>query len=184
MHRHQWISKKKLAAVYFGTVIAYSSTFGNWSANSAQAQIHSPGLDNATVLVIRHAEKPPSGDGLTDQGKARADAYAKYFHPFNDGKESFDVDALYATSDTTRSARPKLTLTPLSQALNLPVDTRFGNYDFPGPLIASRTAREARLDCLASRQNCRLDQRPRRRQQHGTAKRQMARQCIRLGDRN
>ncbi len=74
-------------------------------------------------------KKPPSGDGLTPQGSARADAYAKYFEPFNDGKESFNVDALYATSDTSRSARPKLTLTPLSQATKLPIDTRFGNYD-------------------------------------------------------
>ncbi|MBI2811621.1 MAG: flagellar basal body-associated protein FliL [Candidatus Melainabacteria bacterium] len=86
-------------------------------------------MSNATVLVIRHAEKPPSGDGLTPQGQARANAYAKYFEPFNDGKESFNIDALYATSDTTKSARPKLTLTPLSQATRLPIDTRFGNYD-------------------------------------------------------
>jgi hypothetical protein len=82
------------------------------------------------VLVIRHAEKPPAGDGLTPAGQARAEAYAKYFHPFNDGTESFNIDSLYATSDTTKSARPKLTLAPLSEATNLPIDTRFGNYDF------------------------------------------------------
>lgn len=98
-------------------------------ASAAQAQFHSPGLDNATVLVIRHAEKPPTGDGLTVEGQARATAYAKYFHPFNDGNESFDIDALYATSDTTKSARPRLTLIPLSKAIQVPVDCRFGNYD-------------------------------------------------------
>lgn len=97
------------------------------------------GLSNTTILVIRHAEKPPSGDGLTPEGQARANAYAKYFEPFNDGKESFNVDSLYATSDTTKSARPKLTLMPLSQATKLPIDTRFGNYDVSFLIHSLRT---------------------------------------------
>jgi hypothetical protein len=88
-----------------------------------------PGPANATVLIIRHAEKPASGANLTPEGEARANAYAKYFEPFNDGKESFNVDALYATSDTTRRARSKLTLLPLSQATGLPIQTKYGNYD-------------------------------------------------------
>jgi hypothetical protein len=127
--RYLRMSRNSLLATLCAVMSASSTALGNWSAYSALAQVHSPGLENATVLVIRHAEKPPSGDGLTEQGEARANAYAKYFHPFNDGTASFEVDALYATSDTTKSARPKLTLTPLSQALNLPIDTRFGNYD-------------------------------------------------------
>ncbi|HEY9678772.1 MAG TPA: hypothetical protein V6C76_12235 [Drouetiella sp.] len=96
---------------------------------NAQEQNRWPGLSDAVVLVIRHAEKPDSGDGLTPAGKQRAQAYVKYFEPFNDGKESFNVDALYATSDTSKSARPKLTLEPLSEAIGVPIDSRFGNYD-------------------------------------------------------
>lgn len=113
--------KSKLASVFCCLTMATTTVNAQGTSSS--------GLSNATILVIRHAEKPPSGDGLTPQGQARATAYAKYFEPFNDGKESFNIDALYATSDTTKSARPKLTLTPLSQATKLPIDTRFGNYD-------------------------------------------------------
>ena len=115
-----------------------SCVAGSFTAVDAQSTTDT-GLSGATVLVIRHAEKSPSGNGLTPDGQARADAYVKYFEPFNDGKESFNVDALYATSDTTKSARPKLTLNPLSEATKLPIDTRFGNYDVEFLVHALRT---------------------------------------------
>ena len=36
-------------------------------------------LADSTVLLIRHAEKPDSGKGLSPMGQARADGYAAYF---------------------------------------------------------------------------------------------------------
>jgi hypothetical protein len=114
-----------LLSIFFCVIAAALTTA---SADSKTTRTW-PGPSNATVLIIRHAEKPASGDGLTPAGEARANTYAKYFEPFNDGKESFNVDALYATSDTTRSARPKLTLLPLSTATGLPIQTKYGNYD-------------------------------------------------------
>ncbi len=131
--------QSRLQVLAPGLVICCSSLLSLLTTAPAPAQIHGTGLDNATILVIRHAEKPPSGDGLTDAGRARAEAYAKYFHPFNDGSESFNVDSLYATSDTTKSARPKLTLTPLSVATRVPIDTRFGNYDIDFLVHSLRT---------------------------------------------
>lgn len=91
----------------------------------AQAQSAANHLANATVLVIRHAEKPKSGSGLTPQGIARAEKYAHYFHPFIDGGTKVEIDALYAGADSTESVRPRLTLEPLSHVTGLPLNTEF-----------------------------------------------------------
>jgi hypothetical protein len=37
---------------------------------------------NAVILIIRHAEKPDSGDGLSADGEERAKAYVNYFRRF------------------------------------------------------------------------------------------------------
>lgn len=39
------------------------------------------GLRNATVLIIRHAEKPDAGSLLNARGEQRAAAYVDYFNP-------------------------------------------------------------------------------------------------------
>src|SRR6266699_3494061 len=39
----------------------------------------SPRLRNATVLIIRHAEKPETGKHLSPAGVSRAQAYVSYF---------------------------------------------------------------------------------------------------------
>jgi hypothetical protein len=109
------------------------------SINATSAESKVVGLSDTTVLVIRHAEKPASGNGLSPEGQARANAYVKYFEPFSENNESFNVDALYATSDTTKSARDSLTLDPLQKATGLKIDTRFGNYDVEFLAQALRT---------------------------------------------
>ena len=87
-------------------------------------------LANATVLVIRHAEKAPdSGSSLTPQGFARAEKYAHYFHPFEVDGKAIQLDSLYAGSDSTESIRPRLTLEPLSRATGLPLNTQFSTNE-------------------------------------------------------
>jgi hypothetical protein len=93
-------------------------------------------LANTTVLIVRHAEKPAEGSGLTPQGVARAQAYARYFHPFMLDGQSLEIGALYAALDTKNSARPRLTLEPLSKATGLALDLRFSSDD-PAALIAA-----------------------------------------------
>jgi hypothetical protein len=85
------------------------------------------GLNDTTVMIIRHAEKPDSGPGLTPEGEARAQAYVGYFEHFSVNGESMVPNALYASADSTSSMRPRLTITPLSQALGLPIDDRFAD---------------------------------------------------------
>src|SRR5271155_5377145 len=75
-------------------------------------------LQDAVILIIRHAEKPESGMDLTPTGEQRARAYVDYFKNFQIDSQPFKLDRLIATADSKNSHRPRLTLTPLSQALS------------------------------------------------------------------
>lgn len=94
------------------------------------------GLADATVLIVRHGEKPDSGSGLSPAGQARAQAYVAYFQPFMLDGAPFRPDVLMASADSKSSARERLTLTPLSQALKLPIDQRFADRDVQGLVAA------------------------------------------------
>ena len=83
-------------------------------------------LANATILIIRHSEKPATGRVLNKEGQARAKAYAHYFAPFYFAGQAFTVDTLIAGADSKRSIRPRQTLMPLSQAIALPINAGFG----------------------------------------------------------
>ena len=97
------------------------------AASHTPAQTPAPGahdfLANNTVLIIRHAEKPPTGSELTLMGQARAQAYTRYFEPFREDQLNISVDALYAGADSANSVRPRQTLEPLSKATGLKLDT-------------------------------------------------------------
>jgi hypothetical protein len=85
------------------------------------------------ILIIRHGEKPgdPSAqDDETDpnlsvKGRERAAALAFYvpatFQP---------VDFLFATKQSKNSNRPVETITPLSQAIQQPIDSTYSDDDF------------------------------------------------------
>ncbi len=99
--------------------------------SAAQTTNH---LANTTVLIIRHAEKPADGASLSPEGVARAQEYAHYFHPFTNDGLRLQLDTLYAGADTADSARPRLTLEPLSRATGIPLDTRFATNE-PDKLV-------------------------------------------------
>jgi hypothetical protein len=87
------------------------------------------GLKDAVVLVIRHAEKPESGSELSAEGVERAKAYVHYFETFQVDAKPVKLDSLFATRDSKNSNRPRLTLEPLSRALNLPLNCNFKNKE-------------------------------------------------------
>ncbi|WP_027059839.1 flagellar basal body-associated protein FliL [Mesorhizobium loti] len=97
------------------------------------------GLADATVLIVRHGEKPDSGPGLSPAGEARAQAYAAYFQPFMLDGAPFRPDMLVASADSKNSARERLTLTPLSEALKLPIDQRFADHEVQNLVAALST---------------------------------------------
>jgi hypothetical protein len=87
----------------------------------------------ATVLIIRHGEKP--GDPATDnagdsvdlstRGYERAAALSVYV-PATFGKPDF----LFATQASKHSNRPVETITPLAKALGLPIDHKHADDDY------------------------------------------------------
>ena len=111
-----------LASLAFASIAAF-----------AKRDLAAREMADVTILIIRHAERPASGSDLSPAGSARATAYARYFNPFTAGPgDPFAPDMLIASTGTTKSDRPELTLKPLSAATGVSVDTRFPNHDEKG----------------------------------------------------
>ena len=91
-------------------------------------------LDNADVIIIRHAERPDLEDALTPAGKARAKAYAGYFQNLTINGQLVHFTHLVAE----KSKRTRETLEPLSRAMATPLDTRFATKE-DAPLAADLT---------------------------------------------
>jgi hypothetical protein len=83
------------------------------------------GLSGATLLIIRHAEKPPNGPGLSTEGQARAEAYVGYFRSLRLDSQPVHLDYLVAAEDSDHSMRSRLTLDPLARSIGLKPDLRF-----------------------------------------------------------
>ena len=114
----------------------------------AQVEDHSygdandcPGLRDNVILIIRHAEKPEDGAGLTFEGEERAKAYVKYFQDYKLDGRPLKLDHLFATADSKQSQRPRLTVEPLGKALGLEIDDRFPAKN-PGRFIQELRTRE------------------------------------------
>lgn len=88
------------------------------------------GLKDTVVLIIRHAEKPETGQTLSPAGDARAKACAAYFKKFSVDGRAMTPTYLFAAADSKSSHRPRLTIEPLSKALNLKIDGRFSDRQF------------------------------------------------------
>jgi hypothetical protein len=105
-------------------------------------------LRDATVLLIRHGEKPGNpgidsvedGTDLSQPGRERAHAYVAFFHPYTateapgKGKAHMTVepDGLFAAKDTHVSHRPRLTLEPLAQETGLELNFAYKDDELKG----------------------------------------------------
>jgi hypothetical protein len=127
-------------------LVLYVAGFSSVRAQSAQNY-----LANNTVLIVRHAEKPASGTGLTPSGEARAQLYAKYFKPFQEEGLSISVDCLYAGADSQKSVRPRLTLEPLSKATGLPLHLNVGTKDPEALVLELKTEAHSQHPLIAWR---------------------------------
>ena len=87
------------------------------------------GPKDAVVLIIRHAENPESGHGLSPRGQQRAEAYKDYFKNFTVNSKQLGPQVIFAAKDSKQSHRPHLTVEPFAKAANLPIDMRFGSNE-------------------------------------------------------
>jgi hypothetical protein len=119
----------KVVAAVFGLLLVTTISLAaahHYSSRNAAAS-GTPGLANATVLIIRHAEKPATGAGLSPAGKAHALAYVKYFQHLTLDGAPVRLDTLIATANSDDSRRERLTLEPLSHAMGLQIQQPFDN---------------------------------------------------------
>ena len=120
---------KFLAAVLLCWLLAPGSAFLAQGHDNPPAA--SPALARATVLIFRHAEEPDHGDSLSPVGETHANAYVGYFENYViNGNTPFHVTALFAAANSHSSHRSVLTLTPLSQATGLPLDSQYKDNDY------------------------------------------------------
>lgn len=114
-----------------GLMVAAGAGSAVRAKDSSATPAPDPALARAVILIIRHAEKPDSGDGLTSAGEARANAYVNYFEHYSlAGAPPIRLTALFAAANSSSSHRPYLTLLPLSQAIGLPIDTDYKDGDY------------------------------------------------------
>jgi len=107
------------------------------------------GLRNTTVLIIRHAEKPDAGSLLNARGEQRAVAYVDYFNPLRVDGQTLIPQRLIAAGDTPESSRSRLTLTPLSQRLNLVIEQPYVNGDLHHLVKLLRKSNQAQTVLIA-----------------------------------
>jgi phosphohistidine phosphatase SixA len=89
---------------------------------------------STNVLLIRHAEKPDddSDRTLAVAGQERAQAYVVYFQNYPSATSPLRLDYIFAARDSSKSQRPRLTVTPLAQALYLAIDLSYPDDDVDG----------------------------------------------------
>ena len=89
----------------------------------------------ATILIIRHAEKPPDESPSTElspEGKERAKALHQLFEATDKRPNPFPrPDFIFAARNSKQSQRPVETVIPLAKELHLPVNADYSNEDFP-----------------------------------------------------
>ena len=87
-------------------------------------------LQDATILIIRHAEKPAFGPELSPAGERRAESYVQYFTNFTVDSQPLHIDYLIAAADSKQSQRPRLTIRPLSKALRLSINLKYEDKNY------------------------------------------------------
>lgn len=125
-------------------VIAVSVLALSYAQDSA-----APGLRNVTVLIVRHAEKPEVGRELNARGEQRAAAYADYFASLKLDGQTLTPQRLIATADSAESIRPRQTLIPLSQRLQLPIEQPYANGDYDKLVAQLRKSNQAQTVLIA-----------------------------------
>jgi hypothetical protein len=82
------------------------------------------GPKDAVVLIIRHAEKPVTGPGLSPSGQQRAEAYSITLKIYRGFKRLRPMP--FCRQGLETKPAPRLTVEPFAKAAKLRIDTHFG----------------------------------------------------------
>ena len=85
---------------------------------------------NTNILMVRHGEKPKSGPFLAVAGQERAQAYSVYFQNYLLNSKLVKLNYLFAAANSNASQRPVLTITPLSAATGLKINTPYADKEY------------------------------------------------------
>lgn len=78
-------------------------------------------LKNTVILVIRHAEKPDYGYGLSADGESRARAYVNYFKNFTIDGQPLKLDYLFSDADSKKVIARASPLSPPARRSDSPL---------------------------------------------------------------
>lgn len=132
-------TQRPLSSFRSAATLAAVLLAGIFGAAGVAAQTRADALANNTVLIVRHAEKPKLGVGLTEEGRKRAELYVRYFEPFHEPGFDLRPTALYSGADSKDSNRPRLTLEPLAAATGMKLHSTF-NTKQPEDIVAALRA--------------------------------------------
>lgn len=76
------------------------------------------------IVIIRHAEKPPTGGNLNELGLARSLALSSVLEKFGDFKHIY-VPTVKQVGTSTEHMRPLQTITPFAITHNLEINTKY-----------------------------------------------------------
>lgn len=88
----------------------------------------------AQVIIIRHGEKPASGDNLSPRGYQRAQALVGFFENNPAVLQYGTPTAIYASDPGVKGTSHRMveTVTPLAESLGISIDSSFNKDDLTG----------------------------------------------------
>jgi hypothetical protein len=117
-----------ILSIWLALVLTACRTSPSIDAQSSAAITQRP---PTTILIIRHAEKPPQGDpDLSAEGYARAQLLLKAFIPLGVRPDLPTPQYIFAAAASTHSNRSALTVIPLAEALHLQINQDYKDHDY------------------------------------------------------
>lgn len=159
------MGRRRMLAVLAGAVLLPVTGCGNGSGPRAASSEPPPGArsgPDATIMIIRHGEKPrgstrgmdengePDKKSLTQRGWERARSLPKLFAPMAAASALPRPATLFAAADygpNAGSRRMRQTVTPLAEELKLPVNTSFSETEEAKLAAAALTSPQPVLIC-------------------------------------
>jgi hypothetical protein len=124
-------SSKLFLAITLALTVSTAAQEPAKAPRPAATPVAITGQPPTTILIFRHAEKLTNGEShLSETGFKRADRLRDLFVPPGVRPDLPTPQVIIATHLSAHSNRPVETVTPLADALHLPIDSSISNDDY------------------------------------------------------